>query len=117
MEAQETEVYRVAWSCSSVFLSTTFVGSKGEARHTQEVGAAARLEPSQSKSKNTKYVSCWNKKQTLTGSHLVRSPILTSDCREHDFLPGLLVNEEMAQRSDPALFKPVTGRGLLRLNN
>src|SRR6516162_4209683 len=30
--------------------------------------------------------------------------------REHNFLPGLLANEEMAQRSNPALSKPVTGR-------
>jgi hypothetical protein len=32
-----------------------------------------------------------------------------------DFLPGLLANHEMAQRSNPALLKPVTGRSLPRL--
>jgi hypothetical protein len=42
---------------------------------------------------------------------------LSDDCGEHDFLSGLLANEEMAQRSNPALFKPVTGRSLLRLTN
>jgi len=37
--------------------------------------------------------------------------------RMKGFLPGLLANEEMAQRSNPALSKPVTGRSLSRLNN
>ena len=36
---------------------------------------------------------------------------------DYGFLPGLLANEEMAQRSNPALSKPVTGRSLLRLHN
>ena len=33
------------------------------------------------------------------------------------FLPGLLANNEMAQRSNPALSKPATGRSLPRLSN
>jgi hypothetical protein len=35
----------------------------------------------------------------------------------NDFLPGLLANHEMAQRSNPTLSKPVTGRSLPRLPN
>ena len=36
-----------------------------------------------------------------------------SDCfGDHDFLPGLLANKEMAQRSNPALSKPGIGNGL-----
>jgi transposase len=31
---------------------------------------------------------------------------LVNAAREHKFLPGLLANEEMAQRSNPALFNP-----------
>jgi len=33
------------------------------------------------------------------------------------FLPGLLANNEMAQRSNPALSKPASGRSLPRLHN
>jgi len=35
----------------------------------------------------------------------------------YDFLPGLLANHEMAQRSNPALFKPELGRSPSRLRN
>jgi transposase len=47
-----------------------------------------------------------------------RPPVLAeelqpSDCfRDHDFLPGLLANKEMAQRSNPALSKPAIGKSL-----
>jgi hypothetical protein len=38
-------------------------------------------------------------------------------CGDHDFLPSLLANKELAQRLNPALSKPVTGRSLSRLVN
>jgi len=73
------KLYRGAWSCLSFFLFVTFTGSSGEVHRAEmQQVAATRLKPSESTSKDTKYVSCWNKKQSLTGSHLVRSPILTS---------------------------------------
>ena len=37
-------------------------------------------------------------------------------CGKHKCLPGLLANREMAQRSNPALFKPGIRKSLLRLN-
>jgi hypothetical protein len=34
-----------------------------------------------------------------------------------DFLPGLLANYEMTQRSNPALSKPVSAKSLPRLHS
>jgi hypothetical protein len=39
---------------------------------------ATRLKASASISKNTKYVSYWDKRNNFTGSHLVKSPVLLS---------------------------------------
>ena len=36
--------------------------------------------------------------------------------REGKSLPGLLANEEMAERSNPALSKPATGRSLFEFS-
>ena len=43
-----------------------------------QASEATRLEPTLSVSKDTKYVSCWDKKRESTVSRLVRSPILTA---------------------------------------
>lgn len=45
---------------------------------TQQVTTAKRLAPSESTSKKTQHMSCWDNTKSFTGSHLVRSPILAS---------------------------------------
>lgn len=49
----------------------------------QNGSAATQLKPSFSTSKQTQYVSCWDKKNKLTGSHLVRTPVLVSSDGSH----------------------------------
>ncbi len=73
------KIYPWHWFSVSALLLPTLTESSQDARpRTQDATGAKRLSPSKSTSKDTKYVSCWNKKQSLTGSKLVRSPILTS---------------------------------------
>jgi len=78
MEVVRMKVNQIVWSFLSFLLFVTFAVSKDEVRGNQNLEAATRLEPSRSTSKDTKYVSCWNKKQALIGSRLVKSPILSS---------------------------------------
>jgi hypothetical protein len=70
------------WSrfCLSALLLPTLAESSLHVRRipTQDVAGAKRLPPSEIAGRDTKYVSCWNKHQSLTGSRLVRSPILAS---------------------------------------
>lgn len=70
---------RRGFSFVPVILSFTFVASAQEMSPppAQPDNAATRLEPTRSTSKNTKFVSCFNKGQT-TGSHIVRTPVFES---------------------------------------
>jgi hypothetical protein len=43
----------------------------------------------------------------MRDSHIYRPPTTAKFRKFNDFLPGLLANKEMAQRSNPALWKPV----------
>jgi hypothetical protein len=49
----------------------------------QNDSATTRLKQSFRTSKQTQYVSCWDKKNKLTGSHLVRTPVLVSSDGSH----------------------------------
>jgi len=78
------KTYHWGWICFSFLLVVAPTGSSQVRRMgTQHVTPAKPLAALQSTSKDTKYVSCWDKKQSLTGSHLVRSPILTSSDGRH----------------------------------
>lgn len=68
-----------ALSCSFLLLCVIYAApaqDKGSATPGPD-SAAIRLEPTRSTSRNTKFVSCFNKGES-TGSHLVRTPVLTS---------------------------------------
>jgi hypothetical protein len=49
----------------------------------QNGSGATRLKPKLTISKKTQYVSCWNKRNQLIGSRLVRTPILASPNGSH----------------------------------
>jgi hypothetical protein len=69
---------------SALLLVGVQVWSQGEqSTGTQNASAASRLKPSVSTSKQTQYVSCWDKTQKFTGSHLVRTPIFVSSDGSH----------------------------------
>lgn len=93
----------IARSCLSFFLLNTCAGPKVEVQEAQDATAATRLKVSESVvSKDTSFVSCWNKNQELAGSRAVRSPILTSP----DGLHRAYVDVEAVafQPKDPATY-------------
>src|ERR1700739_1430711 len=57
--------------------------SGGPSANHQNQSDAIRLKPAVSSSKQTQNVSCWNKKNRLTGSRLVRTPVLISPDGSH----------------------------------
>lgn len=61
-----------------LFFSGPYADDQDQSDATQDRIAAIRLKPVVSNSKQTQYVSCWNKKNKLIGSRLVRTPVLTS---------------------------------------
>ncbi len=73
-------------NCVPIFLTILLGGFNGHQEavmRTQDVAGATRLKPSITTSKNTKYVSCWNKEQVTTNSRLVKSPVLASPDGSH----------------------------------
>jgi len=63
--------------------SGPYANHQDQSQATRNRTAAIRLKPVFSSSKQTQYVSCWNKKNKLTGSRLVRTPVLISPDGSH----------------------------------
>jgi hypothetical protein len=66
-----------------LFVSGPFANHQDQSDATQNQTAATRLKQVVSNSKRTQYVSCWNKKNKLIGSRLVRTPVLMSPDGSH----------------------------------
>src|SRR5882672_745924 len=68
---------------SLLLVSGSYASHQDQSDATRNQPAAIRLKPVFSSSKQTRYVSCWNKKNKLTGSRLVRTPVLISPDASH----------------------------------
>ena len=74
----KTLLYGLLLAASLPLVGTLRANDEFQSASTQNASSATRLKPSLSISKHTQYVSCWDKRNKLTGSRLVRSPILVS---------------------------------------
>jgi hypothetical protein len=74
----KTLLYALLFCPSLLVVGVPRANDEVQSQGTQDASAATRLKPVLSISKQTQYVSCWDKKNNLTGSHLVRTPIFVS---------------------------------------
>ena len=71
-------LYALLFAVSLPLVGMPRLHSGVQSEDTQNASTATRLKSSLSNSKQTQNVSCWDKKNKLTGSHLVRTPIFAS---------------------------------------
>ncbi len=79
----KTVFYVLLLAPSLLLLDVSRANDVVQSDGTQNGSAATRLKSSFSTSKQTQYVSCWDKKNKLTGSRLVRTPVLVSSDGSH----------------------------------
>jgi len=81
--AVKTLLYVSLLTRSLLFFDLPRANDVAQSDGAQNGSAATQLKPSFRTSKQTQYVSCWDKKNKLTGSHLVRTPVLVSSDGSH----------------------------------
>jgi len=79
----KTLLYALLFAPSLLIVGVPRANDEVQSGDAQNASTATRLEPLLSTSKQTQYVSCWDKKNKLTGSHLVRTPIFVSSDGSH----------------------------------
>jgi len=79
----KTVLYVLLLAPSLLLLDVPGANDVVQSDGAQNGSAATRLKPSFSTSKRTQYVSCWVKKNKLTSSRLVRTPVLVSPDGSH----------------------------------
>jgi hypothetical protein len=79
----KTLLYALLFAPSLLLVGVPRANDEVQSAGTQDASAAIPLKPLLSISKQTQYVSCWDKKNNPTGSHLVRTPIFVSSDGSH----------------------------------
>jgi hypothetical protein len=79
----KTVIYGLLLAPFLLLLGVARANGRVQSEGTQKGATVTRLKPSFSTSKQTQYVSCWDKKNEFKGSRLVRTPVLVSSDGSH----------------------------------
>ena len=79
----KTLLYALLFAPSLLLVGVPRANYEIQSEGTRDASAATRLKASLSISKQTQYVSCWDKKNNFTGSYLFRTPIFVSSDGSH----------------------------------